>query len=80
MKKYVFAFVLFATPAFAQQGGYSVSAKDHQDIMNYLMELPAKYSNPLINKLTSLEQAEAQKRTEAEAAKAAEAAKETTKK
>jgi hypothetical protein len=54
MKKYVFLFVLFATPALAQQPQsikLDITVAEAQKVLNALAEGPWKDVNPLMQKL-----------------------------
>ena len=55
MKKYVFAFVLFATPALAQNPAQnvtmSITVAEAQQVLNSLGQQPWKNVNPLMQKL-----------------------------
>ena len=42
---------------------YTITAQEHQAILNYLGDVPAKYANPLINQLGQMEQKAQQKKT-----------------
>jgi hypothetical protein len=79
---------LFPAVAFAQQppqapfAPYTITEKQHQDMLNYLGDVPAKYANPIINAFMQWEQqaqiADIRKKADeknlaAEAKKAAEA-------
>lgn len=60
MKRYIFLLLLLPTSVLAQEQPkfvpYTVSQDDHTKIMTYLGEQPAKFSLPLIQALTTLEQ------------------------
>ena len=58
---------------------YTITAQEHQAIINFLGDVPSKYANPILNQLGQLEQ-QAQQKKSIEAAKAkteAEKAKDT---
>ena len=50
---------------------YTVTAQEHQAMLNYLGDVPAKYANPIINQLVQMEQAAQQKKVADEAKKKA---------
>ena len=62
--------LLLLTSASAQQPPqptfepYTVGAQEHQAILNYLGDVPAKYANPLIGQLMQMEQAAQKKKGE----------------
>lgn len=68
MKKYLLAVVaLLPTIAYAQQPQpnfvpYTITADEHQALLNYLGEQPAKFAMPIINSLTQWELAAQQKK------------------
>lgn len=66
MRKLVFVFLLVPTAAYGQAAfePYTVSEQQHQAIVNYLGDIPAKYANPLLSTLAQMEQAAQQKKTE----------------
>ena len=72
----------FATPSFAQQPPfvpYTIPEQAHRELMTFLGDVPAKYSNPIANVLTQLAQQAAHKKMaddSAAAKKATDAAKE----
>lgn len=47
---------------------YTVTAQEHQAMLTYLGDVPAKYANPIIGQLMQMEQA-AQQKKQAEDAK-----------
>ena len=67
----VLVFALIAVVANAQQQfePYTINAQDHELLLKYLGEQPAKFSIPLINQFNQWEQAAQQKKA-AEATKA----------
>jgi hypothetical protein len=78
MKKLVLIFSLISTSAFAQAPQivpYTITPKEHTDLMNYLGEQPAKFSVPLMQALGAL----AQKAIDEKAAKDKEEKKEEKK-
>lgn len=70
---------LAAVPSLAQTAPpfepYTVTMQEHQAMLNYLGDVPAKYANPVINQLIQMEQAAQQKKAADEAKKKAEAEK-----
>jgi hypothetical protein len=41
---------------------YTITAQEHQALLNYLGDVPSKYANPIINQLMQMEQAAQQKK------------------
>ena len=83
MKKYLLVVALLPTFAYAQAPQpnftpYTVNAQEHQAILNYLGEQPAKFAVPLINQFNQMEQQAQTTAAEAAKKKAAEGAKKET--
>lgn len=60
----LFAIGGLTSTASAQQpfAPYTISEQEHQAILNYLGDVPSKYSNPLISGLMQMEQKAQQKK------------------
>jgi hypothetical protein len=52
---------------------YTVTAQEHQAILNYLGDVPSRYAIPIINQLMQMEQQAQQKKTAEDAKKKIEA-------
>lgn len=72
MKRVLFAVLLAGAPTgvLAQQfEPYTISQQDHQALLNFLGDVPAKYANPMIGQLNQWELQAVAKKQADEAAK-----------